>query len=95
MNKLLTLVAAVTLTACVHTKTVWHKDGVTPEEERLDLKSCEFEAKKHDQYASLDKSASDRRYRELRDLCLESKGYQIISQETVPMELPSLDMLKK
>lgn len=74
----------LTLSACQTTST-WEKAGVTPEQEQIDLKTCEFEAKKHDESALRDSMSSEMRFYELRDLCLESKGYKKIAQETSPL----------
>lgn len=74
----------IALSACQTTST-WYKDGATPEQENIDLKTCEFEAKKHDESALRDSMSSEMRFYELRDMCLESKGYRKVSQETAPL----------
>lgn len=73
-NKILVIMLSLFLIACQTTST-WEKRGATPQQEQLDLKSCEFEAKKHDESALRDTHSSKMRFYELRDLCLESKGY--------------------
>jgi hypothetical protein len=61
---------------------MWLKEGATPEEDQLALKQCMLEAEKHSNAAMLSSSAARERKIKLRDLCLESKGYKRVSQET-------------
>ncbi|MCG8512155.1 MAG: hypothetical protein MI741_23305 [Rhodospirillales bacterium] len=74
----------VSISGCVtygNIVTVWEKEGVTPEQERLDLADCEFQAKAHTEEALYAKEHATERYRELRDMCLKAKGYRMISRE--------------
>ncbi len=76
----------LSLAACAPANivTVWEKEGVTPEQEKLDLADCEFQAKAHTEDGLYRKDVAEERYRELRDMCLKAKGYRIISRETKP-----------
>lgn len=74
------------LSGCVagQTVSVWEKPGATPEQEQKDYAECMFEANKHSQEGLLSEDAKQERIKKLRDLCLEAKGYKLISREFQP-----------
>ncbi len=85
MKKIIVFLAMmVILCGCTvkgNTVSIWEKEGVTPEQERLDMTDCEFQAKAHTEDALYREDVATERYRELRDMCFKSKGYVLISRE--------------
>lgn len=72
------------LSGCVkhgNTVTMWDKDDMTEKQFKLDLADCDFQAKANTEEGLYSEKAAEERYRELRDMCLKSKGYHIVSKE--------------
>lgn len=74
-------IASFVLLGCVKTISVWEKPNTTPEQEKQDLASCVYEANKNSQEGVLSNNAKNERIKKLRDLCLEAKGYKLISRK--------------